>query len=346
MGGAASQPAPQTAIDSANFVPQVTILAGRVTATNANGTIEIDTALGTLSLPTPDTPVLTGSAVQLRVSAVAPPLPGIRTNLAEASSAAATGTAKQTISPFAAALEAMAEAEIGADPWAPGADSPGTNPADAPPVDDPAQAAAAAAAAQSLPTQLGQLFAMPPTALAAVIYGFLAGTMPSPARRWPDSPARKALEGAGRDDLVAKLDGDAHSIGQTLISQPPAPWLVTTLPYLGQASLGPVKVYRRQVSDEEKQAIRAGKSGEHFVIEVDLAKLGPMQFEGLVRERRFDLALRTRQPLHADLQQAIRRAYADILGAGGYGGELTFARTIAFPLVSPIQTTPHREVSA
>ena len=79
-------------------------LAGRVTATNVNGAIEVDTALGTLSLPAPDTSILTGSAVQLRVSAVAPPLPGIRASLTEAS-VAPTATDEAT-SPFAAALSA------------------------------------------------------------------------------------------------------------------------------------------------------------------------------------------------------------------------------------------------
>jgi hypothetical protein len=120
---------------------------------------------------------------------------------------------------------------------------------------------------------------------------------------------------------------------------------MTTLPYLGAASTAPLRIYRKAGSEDKKTG-RADRNGDHFVIEVDLAHLGPMQFEGLIREQRFDLALRSRQPLQPELQQIIRRVFVDMLAAGGYGGEIAFARTMAFPLVPPVSTSSHREVSA
>ncbi len=69
------------------------------------------------------------------------------------------------------------------------------------------------------------------------------------------------------------------------------------------------------------------------MIELQLVRLGPMQFDGLVRERRFDLVLRSEQPLEDGLRAIIEQTFRDTLLISGWSGELSYARTGPVPLV-------------
>jgi hypothetical protein len=311
-----------------DFIPQVTVLAGRVSGTTPAGGIEIETALGTLALPATSTMIPIGSAAQLRVTAVAPPVAHSSVQAVQVD-LAATAEASVNPSPIAEALGALMTAQ----------------PAIAEIVADTMAAATSPHHAASPAADIAEMFTITPdSSVVAILLGFLAGSAPVPARRWPDSPARKALNELGRDDLVQHLDGDAARIGTTVPAPPPSAWLVTTLPYFGNVSTQPMRLYRK--AEDGGKGVKANRLGEHFVLEVDLARLGPMQFEGLIRDRRFDLVLRTRQPLNGALQQTIRKVYADTLLAAGYAGDFSFARAQAFPLVPPISAAGHREVSA
>jgi hypothetical protein len=177
-----------------------------------------------------------------------------------------------------------------------------------------------------------QLSLAPNDQLASLILSFLGGLKsgPTPAR-WPDAPTRKALVEAGRSDIATKLDADASQIGQHRPA-PPGEWAITVLPYLGLATTKPMKLYRRTPDAEEEQ--KGG--GERFVIELELVRLGALQFDGLVRDRRFDLVLRSEKPLEADLRQVVERTYHDSLLIAGWSGELNYARSGPIPMI-PLQ---------
>jgi hypothetical protein len=303
--------APPALPAGSDFVRQATVLAGRVLPPGPSGETLIKTALGTLSLPETADPPPVGAAVQLKVFAAAPPLPGFKPTGLEASlpMTESAGPESATLSPIAEAMAALAMVE-------------------------PEQA-------KAVETQLAL---QPGPQLAAAFFSFLAGTAPSVSRRWAESPARKTLDAIDRPDLKSRLDVDAAEMGQT---RPPAyqgDWAVTILPYLGMASTQPIRVYRKQPGD--KKGVTAQRAGEHFVIEVELKRLGQMQFEGLVRERRFDLMLRSNRILEPELQTLISRVFRDAAGIGGYAGDIAFGHLVAFPLVPLGGIAPHREVSA
>jgi hypothetical protein len=192
------------------------------------------------------------------------------------------------------------------------------------------------------------LLVLPPgTQLAALIFGFLAGVRGGTTRRWTESPARAALDALDRSELRATLDAEAGTIGT---ESPPAQrgdWTVTVLPYIGTASLQPARLYRRAVDGAiDEDGGRPVAAGQRFVIEIELQRLGPLQFDGLVRERRFDLALRTAQPLDPDLRKLIQEVFRETIGIGGYAGELVFGRLGRFPLLPGVQKAGIHEISA
>ena len=292
-GTPAPPPATQPT-DLADFKALTTVLAGRVLATSTASETLVDTAVGTLSIPVQDAPPPIGAAIQLKITAVAPP-----------------ETPEKPIAPKAPTDEA---------------------PPAQPLLQDAARtlAAVAPALAQQIQTQLS----LPPTdQLASLILNFLGGFKAGPTpSRWPDPPTRKALVEAGRSDIATKLDTEASQIGQTRPATTPGEWSVTVLPYLGLATTKPMRLYRRTPDEEERQ--KGG--GDRFVIELAMVRLGAMQLDGLVRERRFDLVLRSEKPLEDGLKQIVERAFRDSLLIAGWNGELSYARTGPVPMI-PLQ---------
>jgi hypothetical protein len=286
-------PAPAQPPDLADFRPLATVLTGRVLPSPLAGETLLDTAIGTLAVPIPDQAPPPGAAAQLRITAVAPPESQERP-----ATAGPPDEAPATLQPPLEALTRMF-------------------------------ATAAPALAQQVETQLS----LPPgDQLAALIFGFLAGSRLGPRERWPDPQVRKALIEVGRGDLAAKLDAEAGPIGQTQPAPAPGHWSISVLPYLGLATTKPMRLYRRTPDDQERQ--RGG--GERFVIELELRRLGAVQLDGLVRERRFDLVLRSDRPLDEGLKALAEQTFRDALLISGWSGELSYARTTVVPLV-PLQ---------
>lgn len=312
----ADDPAPP---DLAGFTPQAALLAGRVAAPRQDGEILVETAVGTLALPQPAEAVPAGSAVHLRVTAVARPQPTI---------------------PTAATPSAAAASQLR------GSDQAG------PIVPQTAlqQALAVLATLQpNLAKAASDAFVLQPGAqLAALIFGFLAGVQGGAAKRWTDSPARAALDALDHGELREKLDDDAVAIGSQSLPTAPDGWKITVLPYLGAASLQPARLYQRaaEARIEEEEGGAASAAGQRFVVEIELRRLGPLQFDGLVRERRFDLAIRSSQPFDATLQAEIGHIFRETIGISGYAGDLVFGRLARFPLLPTASQTGVHEISA
>ncbi|HEV2674052.1 MAG TPA: hypothetical protein VGV37_05880 [Aliidongia sp.] len=280
-------------LDLANFTALTTVLAGRVLPTSSDSETLVETAVGTLSIPVQDMPPATGAAIQLKITAVAPPV----------------------------------SSEKPALPKTPVEDARQGQPA----LQDAAQILAPIAPALAQQIQ-AQLSLQPSDHLASLILNFLGGLkMGPPPLRWPDPPIRKALVDAGRSDVATRLDTDASQIGQTRPA-PPGDWSITILPYLGLATTKPMRLYRRTPGEEERE--KGG--GERFVIELQLVRLGAMQLDGLVRERRFDLVLRSEKSLDDGLRALVERTFRDSLLISGWSGEISYARTGAVPLI-PLQ---------
>jgi hypothetical protein len=289
---APQQAAAGTPADLTNFKSLTTVLAGRVLTPPTANEILVETSVGTLSIPAQDPPPV-GSAIQLKITAVAPPQTAVKPVVTKA--------------PTEAALPPQ------------------------PLLQDAVQALAQVAPA--LVQQIQDRLSLPASdQLTSMILNFLGGIKsgPTPAR-WPDPPSRKALVEAGRGDIATKLDAQASQIGQ----HRPAPageWSITILPYLEMATTEPMRLYRRAPDQEERE--RGG--GDRFVIELQLVRLGPLQFDGLVRDRRFDLVLRSEQPVEDGLKQLVERTFRDSLLIAGWAGEISYARTGPVPMI-PLQ---------
>jgi hypothetical protein len=147
---------------------------------------------------------------------------------------------------------------------------------------------------------------------------------------WPGGRVTAALSAAGRRDLSLRLDRDIGEI-RRLADPPSGDWRVFVLPVLDEASVRPVRLYLRQRSGSE----RGDKEGSRFVLDVDTSRLGALQIDGLVRQRRFDVALRSHKPLAAEMRQDIAALFHNSISASGLSGDIIFTTASRFA-VAPL----------
>ncbi len=76
----------------------------------------------------------------------------------------------------------------------------------------------------------------------------------------------------------------------------------------------------------------AGKDAQRFLLEVQFSVLGAIQLDGLIKENRFDLALRSEKPLSTNLRREASDLFNSALAANGYNGQLTITEAKPFPV--------------
>ena len=304
--------------DLTDFTPQTAVLAGRALTGRQPGEVMIETGLGTLAVPLPATSIPAGSAVQLKIIAVARPL---------ATPAANAATREPVVQPGA----------VSATPPVPLRQTMLQ------------EALAVLTTMQPALAEITQtLLILPPgDHLAALIFQFLAGPRTEISRRWAESPARAALDAIDRSDLRERLDSDAQVIGTEVPPSQHGDWTVTVLPYLSASSVRLARLYRRSADiGIEGDGSKSESAGQRFMIELELQRLGQLQFDGFIRDRRFDLALRTVEPLDPALQSSIYGVFREAIGVGGYAGELVFGKIGRFPLLPIVSLLENHEISA
>src|SRR3546814_19927763 len=71
---------------------------------------------------------------------------------------------------------------------------------------------------------------------------------------------------------------------------------------------------RRGAGSQDDEA----ETGSRFIIEVELSRLGPFQFDGLARRKTIDLFIRPPQDLSPDLRPPLAATHPHTLSAPGF----------------------------
>lgn len=173
-------------------------------------------------------------------------------------------------------------------------------------------------------TLIGSVLPQPNRKLGAALAFFLSAARGGDARGWLGAEAAGSLERSGQGALLERLEREFRD------AQPPpeaaaGEWRPVAMPMLDSTGLHPIRVCVRPIGEEEAEdGAERRERGSRFLIDVELSRLGPMQLDGMVRERRFDLILRSHAALTPELRQELTRVFADSLAAVGYAGGLSF----------------------
>lgn len=142
--------------------------------------------------------------------------------------------------------------------------------------------------------------------------------------------AVRGLDRSGRRDLVDRLRKD---LGE-LAAEAGRPvgggeWRVYTMPLMSGAEIDPIRLYVRrppeEVGEDGKGGGRKGQE-QRFILEVGMTRLGRVQLDGLVtrESRRFDLIVRTYEPLPEDMRRDIGGIFAESGQLTGTKGTVVF----------------------
>ena len=106
---------------------------------------------------------------------------------------------------------------------------------------------------------------------------------------------------------------------------PAGDWRLLPIPLWDGEHLRQLRLFLRQHEGRDPaKAERARREATRFILELEMSRLGEMQLDGLVRDRRFDLMLRTRDALPEHMRREIRTIFDQANEAAGYSGKLGF----------------------
>ncbi len=160
--------------------------------------------------------------------------------------------------------------------------------------------------------------------LAANILLLISAIRGGDIRNWfGDAPIR-ALQRV-RPDLLNRLRDDFSQLAKLSDDTVSSDWRSFPVPFLNGSSVEQIRLFIKRKSDDADEDTEANQ-GARFIIDLDLSRLGKLQFDGLVKTHRkqFDLIIRSDDPLSSALQNQIRSIFVSAMDQTGHQGGLTF----------------------
>jgi hypothetical protein len=99
-------------------------------------------------------------------------------------------------------------------------------------------------------------------------------------------------------------------------------WRLFLIPILTEEGLDQLRLLVRPHEEEGHDS--QGENGTRFMIEVNMSRLGPFQFDGLTRKKQLDLVVRTQRELPSEMRDDIRSIFGNTVSALGFTGSIGF----------------------
>ncbi len=158
-------------------------------------------------------------------------------------------------------------------------------------------------------------------------------------RKWIGDDNLKQLELQGKSNMLGKLANDFKALGNVPAEPRDNNWHQLLIPLAHEQQINPIKLFTKGQEHETPNGARS--TTDHFLVDIELTRLGRMQIDGLVQQRgrsiQFDAVIRTDTDWNASMQQDIRNIYARAQEISGFSGALRFDTKIV-PL--PIDNEP------
>ena len=171
------------------------------------------------------------------------------------------------------------------------------------------------------------------TRLASTVLFYFVAMQGGVPRTWLGEDTTRALERAGWRDLIDRLGDDFSNLRRLSEERGPRDWRTFLFPFFDGEELQQIRMVTRYADDEEEEDDEEGRRGRsvRFVVDVNLTKLGDLQLDGLVQERRFELIVRSKETLTPEMRDEIRSIFGDGVEATGFEGEIMFETAPQLP---------------
>ena len=152
---------------------------------------------------------------------------------------------------------------------------------------------------------------------------FVKAAVHQEVKEWLGPQLSELVLSSGPDGKEA-LQQLSQSLNATLRETPT--WRMVEIPFYTGENIEKIRlaVKKYNEDEEENQNSSRQKYGTRFLIDTNFTRLGRFQFDGysLVRERRFDLIIRTEKYVGNDLCANLMRIYKNTLYELGYAGTI------------------------
>jgi hypothetical protein len=181
-------------------------------------------------------------------------------------------------------------------------------------------------AAQSMTNILpnpGNPAQMPP----ALLF-FLAAARSGDVAGWMGEKALDVLrkDGARRGgDILSRMARDMAGLSKTLAEPVSQDWRGMAIPLYWQNEIQKMHLfYRHQSGGRDDDPVRPENRSTRFIFDLHLDHIGDVQLDGLMKDKRLDLILRTRTMFSRSMQAIMRRRYLEVLESGHLTGDMAF----------------------
>lgn len=198
----------------------------------------------------------------------------------------------------------------------------------------------------ALADKLPEILPAPDKNLGAKLVHFIQALQSGSISEWLGQAFIKTLQQEKKTEIYSQLLKDFTALRNAFIetaNNPQQPWQTLIIPIFSEGALHQARMYIRNMRDQ-------GKNNKHqnsdkgadarFVVEVDLEKLGSLQFDGLVKKvdngKFFDLIIRSHQVLDPSISRDILEIFATTQEISGLKGKISFQTLEKFP-VNPAQ---------
>ncbi len=163
--------------------------------------------------------------------------------------------------------------------------------------------------------------------LIALLLGLRMGNL----RTWMGDRALSVLESAGRTDLTRQLSDDVARAGRQMSEPMTGEWRAVLMPFHDTQQLYMIAIYYRERFGRDHDGEHKSQ-GTRMVIDIELSQLGALQLDGLFIDQRFELFIRSREPLPGEMRRDIRTIFSDAMAEVGMNGTLVFQVRRDFPV--------------
>jgi hypothetical protein len=283
-------------------VAQPNSLQGTVISTNENNVVTLQTPTGTVTaqIPPGSPPLATGAAVTIDLPAAIVPLVISQPLSSGPASLPELAGNWQTLSDI---LDVVSASNI--------------------------------PAASTLRAQLPQLGAD----FLSSSFAFISNLARADAKKILGDDIINNLRQNGRVDLVQKFTSEVSDLSQAFAGIPTKQlsWQMILMPFVFQGEVEQARLYVKRDGGNKKERKTHKDNGDtRFIVEVDLSETGPLQLDGLVRQKQdttlFDLMVRSKQPFSSQQQAEITSIYNNAAELTGFNGAVQFQVSHDFPV--------------
>jgi len=152
--------------------------------------------------------------------------------------------------------------------------------------------------------------------LAALKSGDLAQTL--------NDKAQDTLRRSGKGSLLNRLSGEGNIINRTHVDSAGQDWRALTIPMQWQQEIHKTALFYKHSENEDGEGSAGGGKQTRFIFDLALSQMGKVQLDGLHRNERLDLIVRTQETFSRAMQMQMKSAYADAMEMSDLNGDLSF----------------------